>query len=90
MSFVSDRGGFVTGHLVYEDANRLFKLIGVTVEPIENSKGATRPRQYAKDAEGIDALFRNGKSVAVRVSFEHLTRVADFALSDGVPGGPAR
>ena len=90
VSFVSDRGSFVTGHLAYDDAGRLFGLIGVTVEPIENSKGAALPRQYAKDAESLDTVYRNGKPVAVRVGFEHLTRVADFALQDGVPGGAAR
>ncbi len=55
-----------------------------------NSSGAPLPRQYAKDAEGIDTVYRDGQPVAVRVSFENLTRVADFALTDGVPGGPAR
>ena len=90
VSFVSDRGSFVTGHLAYDDANRLFGLIGVTVEPIQNSQGAPLPRQYAKDAESIDTVYRNGAPVAVRVGFEHLTRVADFALTDGIPGGPAR
>lgn len=90
VSFVSDRGSFVAGHLAYDDDNRLFGLIGVTVEPIRNSKGAPLPRQYAKDAESIDTVYRNGKPVAVRVGFEHLTRVAEFDLTDGVPGGPAR
>jgi len=90
VSFVSDRGSFVSGHLVYDDDNRLFGLIGVRVEPMQNSQGAVLPRQYAKDAEGVDTVYRNGQPVAVRVSFEHLTRVADFALTDGVPGGPAR
>ncbi|MGV8833675.1 MAG: esterase-like activity of phytase family protein [Devosia sp.] len=90
ISFVSDRGNFVTGHMAYDDKNRLFGLIGVTVNPIQNSKGAPLPRQYAKDAESLDTLYRDGQPVAVRVSFEHLTRVADFTLSDGVPGGAAR
>ena len=88
--FASDRGNFVAGQLAYDDADRLFGLIGVTVEPMQNSKGAPLPRQYAKDAEGIDTLYRNGVPAGVRVSFEHLTRVADFALTDGVPGGAAR
>jgi hypothetical protein len=90
VSFVSDRGSFVAGHLAYDDANRLFGLIGVTVEPMQNSKGAALPRQYAKDAESIDTIYRDGAAVAVRVAFEHLTRVADFDLDGGVPGGPAR
>ena len=90
VTFVSDRGSFVSGHLAYDDANRLFGLIGVTVEPMENSKGAPLPRQYAKDAESVDTVYRNGEAVAVRVGFEHLTRVADFDLTNGIPGGPAR
>ena len=89
VSFVSDRGNFVTGHLAYDDAGRLLGLIGVRVEPIQNSKGAPLPRQYAKDAESLDTVYRDGKPVAVRVGFEHLTRVADFDLLEGVPGGAA-
>tara|TARA_R110002020_G_scaffold15221_4_gene54241 strand:+ start:214 stop:1206 length:993 start_codon:yes stop_codon:yes gene_type:complete len=90
VSFVTDRGSFVSGQLAYDDANRLFGLIGVTVEPMQNSQGALLPRQYAKDAEAVDTVYRNGAAVAVRVAFEHLTRVADFTLTDGVPGGAAR
>jgi hypothetical protein len=32
----------------------------------------------------------DGVPVAVRVGYENLTRVADFAIVDGRPGGPAR
>ena len=88
--FVSDRGNFVSGHLAYDENNRLFGFIGVTIEPMQNSKGAPLPRQYAKDAESVDTVYRNGVPVAARVAFENLTRVADFALTDGIPGGPAR
>lgn len=90
VSFVSDRGNFVAGQLAYDDDDRLFGLIGVRVEPMQNSKGAPLPRQYAKDAESVDTIWRDGKAVAVRVGFENLTRVADFALDDGMPGGAAR
>src|SRR5690606_6993090 len=68
----------------------LFGFIGVTIQPMQNSKGAPLPRQYAKDAESVDTVYRDGVPVAVRVAFENLTRVADFALTDGVPGGAAR
>jgi hypothetical protein len=88
--FVSDRGNFVTGRLAYDDAGRLFGFIGTRVEPMRNSKGDVLPRQYAKDAESVDTVYRDGVPVAVRVGFEHLTRVADFALDDAVPGGAAR
>jgi hypothetical protein len=90
VTFASDRGNFVTGQLAYDDAGRLFGFIGTRVEPMRNSRGDLLPRQYAKDAESLDTVYRNGEPVAVRVGFEHLTRVADFALSDGVPGGAAR
>jgi hypothetical protein len=88
--FVTDRGNFVSGHLAYDDASRLFGFIGVRIEPMQNSKGEPLPRQYAKDAESVDTVYRDGAAVAVRVGFENLTRVADFALTNGIPGGPAR
>jgi hypothetical protein len=88
--FVTDRGNWVSGHLAYDDASRLFGFIGVNIDPIENSKGQPLPRQYAKDAESVDTVYRDGVPAAVRVGFEHLTRVADFALVSGVPGGAAR
>ena len=88
--FASDRGNFVTGQLIYDDANSLFGYIGVTIEPMRNSKGDVLPRQYAKDAESVDTVYRDGAPVAVRVGFEHLTRIAEFALTNGIPGGPAR
>jgi hypothetical protein len=90
VAFVSDRGNFVTGQLAYDDAGRLLGLIGTRVEPIRNSKGEPLPRQYARDAESLDTIYRNGEPWGVRVGFEHLTRVADFALIDGLPGGAAR
>jgi hypothetical protein len=90
IAFVTDRGQFVSGKLAYDQDDRLLSLIGVTMDPIQNSGGAPLPRQYARDAEGMDTVFRDGVPVAVRVSFENLTRVADFAITDSRPGGPAR
>jgi hypothetical protein len=90
LAMVSDRGNFVSGQLLYDDQGLPFNLVGVTIDPIQNSKGAPLPRAFAQDAEGMDTVYRDGAPVAVRVSFENLTRVADFALTDGVPGGPAR
>lgn len=90
MVFVSDRGHFVSGQLAYDDASTLIGFIGVTIEPMQNTKGQPLPRQYARDAESVETVFRDGVPVAVRVSFEHLTRVSDYALINGVPGGPAR
>ncbi|WP_338721119.1 esterase-like activity of phytase family protein [Devosia sp. XK-2] len=90
IAFISDRGNFIAGQLAYDQADRLIGLIGVTIEPMQNSGGAVLPRQYARDAEGMDTVWRNGEPAAVRVGFEHLTRVADFAIADGRPGGAAR
>jgi hypothetical protein len=90
VAFVTDRGNWITGQLAYDDTNRLFGFIGVNIEPMQNSQGAPLPRQYAKDAESVDTVYRDGVPVAARVGFENLTRVADFALTNGVPGGAAR
>lgn len=90
ISFVTDRGNFVSGQLAYDQADRLIGFIGVTIEPLRNSAGDVLPRQYARDAEGMDTIWRDGLPVGVRVGFEHLTRVADFVITDGRPGGPAR
>jgi hypothetical protein len=86
---VSDRGNFVSGQLIYDDAGRPLSLVGVDISPIQNSKGADLPRAYARDAEALAVVERpNGKSI-VRVGFENLTRVADFDVENGVPSGPA-
>ncbi len=87
---VSDRGNFVSGQLLYDDQARPIGLIGVTIEPIQNSKGTELPRPYTRDAEALAVIERDGKPRAVRVGFENLTRVADFELVDAVPKGPAR
>lgn len=90
IAFVSDRGNFVTGQLAYDQTDRLIGFIGVSLEPVQNSGGTVLPRQYARDAEGMDTVWRDGRPFAVRVGFEHLTRIADFTIEDGKPGGAAR
>ncbi|GGF44876.1 hypothetical protein GCM10011321_39290 [Youhaiella tibetensis] len=90
LAMVSDRGNFVTGQLLYDDMVRPLSLVGVRIDPIQNTKGADLPRAFARDAEALDVVQRNGVPVAVRVGFENLTRVADFALTDAIPGGPAK
>lgn len=87
---VSDRGNFVTGQLIYDEAGRPVSLVGVEITPLQNSKGAELPRAYARDAESLAVIERNGIPTAVRVGFENLTRVADFQLVDGKPQGAAR
>lgn len=87
---VSDTGHFVSGQLIYDEQARPLSLVGVEIEPIRNSGGAPLPRPYARDAEALAVIFRNGGAAAVRVGFENLTRVADFELVGGRPRGPAR
>lgn len=90
LAAVSDQGWFISGQLIYDEKGRPLELIGVDASAIENSKGAALPRAYARDAEAIAPIMRNGVVAAVRVGFENLTRVADFDLVDGRPGGAAR
>ena len=45
---VIDRGNFVSGQLLYDEQARPLGLIGVRIEPIQNSKGnELPPRLYA-------------------------------------------
>jgi hypothetical protein len=86
---VSDRGHFVSGRLLYDEAGAPLALAGVTIDPIQNSKGADLPRAFARDAEGLTIIDRPDNNSVVRVGFENLTRVADYRLENGVPTGPA-
>jgi hypothetical protein len=88
--FVTDRGDFISGQVIYDEDNIAFGLIGVTIEPIQNSRGAPLPRAYTRDAEALAVINRNGVDAAIRIGFENLTRVADFELDGTVPRGPAR
>jgi hypothetical protein len=87
---VSDRGNFVSGQLIYDDQTRPLSLVGVLIEPIQNSKGNELPRAFARDAEAMAVIIRDGEPAAIRVGFENLTRVSDFQLVDSLPNGPAR
>ena len=87
---VSDRGNFVSGQLIYDEANQPLSLVGVRVDPIQNSKGNELPRAFARDAEAMAVIVRDDVPAGIRVGFENLTRVADFQLVDGIPDGPAR
>lgn len=87
---VSDIGNFVSGQLIYDEAGLPFGLVGITIAAIQNSRGVDLPRAFARDAEALAVIFRDGEPAAVRVGFENLTRVADFDLVDGIPAGPAR
>ena len=90
LAMVTDRGNFVTGQLIYDEAQRPLSLVGVKIEPIQNSKGDELPRAFVRDAEALAVIERDGAPAAVRVGFENLTRVADFTLADGKPTGAAR
>ena len=87
---VTDRGNFVSGQLIYDEQQVPLGLVGVKIEPIQNSKGAELPRAFVRDAEALAVIERDGAPAAVRVGFENLTRVADFALVDAMPTGAAR
>lgn len=90
LAMVTDRGNFVTGQLIYDEQQRPLSLVGVRIEPIQNSKGAELPRAFVRDAEALAVIERDGAPAAVRVGFENLTRVADFTLVDAMPTGAAR
>lgn len=90
VTMVSDRGNFVSGQLVHDEQSRPLSLVGVTITPMQNSSGADLPRAFARDAEAMAVVERDGIPSAIRVGFENLTRIADFQLENGVPGGPAR
>lgn len=89
LAMVTDEGNFVTGHLIYDDGGHPLGIGGGMLYPIKNSKGVELPRQFARDAEAIETIMRDGKPAAVRVGFENLTRVADFDLENGRPTGAA-
>lgn len=90
MAMVSDRGSFISGQLIHDETGAPLSIVGVRVSPILNSSGRELARAYTRDAEAMAVIVRDGVPSGVRVGFENLTRVADFALVDGVPGGAAR
>jgi len=90
LAMVTDRGNFVSGQLIYDEAGVPSSLIGVRIEAIQNSRGVELPRAYSRDAEALAIVLRDNQPAAVRVGFENLTRVADFELVDARPSGPAR
>ena len=87
---VSDRGNFISGQLIYDEAGVPLSLVGVSTTPITNTKGNDLPRGRAQDAEALAVVVREGAPAAIRVGFENLTRVADFALREGTPSGAAK
>ncbi|MEQ1770140.1 MAG: esterase-like activity of phytase family protein [Devosia sp.] len=87
---VSDRGNFISGQLIYDEAGVPLSLVGVSATPIQNTKGADLPQGRSQDAEALSVVLRNGMPAAVRVGFENITRVADFSLTDRRPTGAAR
>lgn len=86
---VSDEGFFVSARLL-TDAGAPMALAGGEITAIEDANGDALGSGYTRDAEALDTIWRDGAPAAVRVGFENLTRVADFDLTSGRPGGPAR
>ena len=70
LAMVSDRGNFVSGQLIYDQGGAPLSLVGVTIEPIQNSKGADLPRAYARDAEALAVRQRNGVPIGIRVGYK--------------------
>ena len=90
LAMVSDRGTFISGQLIYDDRGAPLSLVGVDISPIQNAKGADLPNNFSRDAEALAVVERDGVPTSVRIGFENLTRVADYALENGVPVGRAR
>ena len=90
VAIVSDIGNFFSGEIIYDKKGAPLSFDNFSISAIKNSKGNNLPRKFAKDAEAIDLILRNGLPVAVRVGFENLTRVADFKLTNGAPMGAAK
>ncbi|HHB82948.1 MAG TPA: hypothetical protein ENK61_05700 [Devosia sp.] len=86
---ITDRGQFISGNLIFE-RGQIIGFNDVEMAPIRNSSGNPLPENYSRDAEAIDTIYRNGRAAAIRVSFENLTRVADFDVRAGRPVGAAR
>ncbi|NOZ33433.1 MAG: hypothetical protein GXP01_10335 [Alphaproteobacteria bacterium] len=87
---VTDRGRFVSMSLIYDELGIISAVTGGEITRIVNSKGNPLPNRFSSDAEALETIYRDGKPAAVRVGFENLTRVADFELVNGQPGGRAR
>ena len=57
---VSDSGNFISGQLIYDEAGQPFGLVGIGIDAIQNSKGVDLPRQFARDAEAMAVIMRDG------------------------------
>ncbi|MCZ4273917.1 esterase-like activity of phytase family protein [Maritalea porphyrae] len=90
LAIVTDKGRMITAQLSYDATNAPIAINRAEIKRIKNSKGANLPSNFSRDPEAIDTIYRNGTPSAVRVGFEHLTRVADFGLIDGKPEGAAK
>ncbi|MGJ8528951.1 esterase-like activity of phytase family protein [Maritalea sp.] len=89
LAIVTDKGNFISGRMKYGPSGAPIGIDDADIKRLRNSKGAQLPSTFSRDSEAIDTVYRNGKPIAVRVGFEHLTRVADFKLNGTRPGGPA-
>ena len=91
LAIVTDKGHFISAQLLYDKKGAPKAIEGAKIERLRNSKGVKLPTVFSRDPEAVDTVYRDGKPVAVRVGFEHLTRVADFSIgADNRPGGAAR
>jgi hypothetical protein len=90
LAMITDKGEMISAQLIYDENGAPKAMIDAQIERLRNSKGDKLPTIFSRDPEAIDTIFREGKAAAVRVGFEHLTRVADFEITNNRPGGAAR
>ena len=90
LAMVTDKGQMISAQLLYDENHAPKGITNAKIERIRNSKGVKLPTIFSRDPEAIDTIYRDGQPVAVRVGFEHLTRVADFSITNNHPGGAAK
>lgn len=90
LAMITDKGEMISAQLLYDSKGAPERLVDAQIERLRNSKGDKLPTIFSRDPEAIDSIIRDGKVAAVRVGFEHLTRVADFEVTNNRPGGAAR
>lgn len=87
---VIDSGWILSGQLDHDASGILSGLNAVEIATVTDSAGERPYGWREKDAETVDVIIRDGAPAAIRVGFERLTRVVDYALAQSRPIPPAR
>ncbi|WP_404401713.1 esterase-like activity of phytase family protein [Pelagibacterium halotolerans] len=87
---VIDSGWLLSGQLEHDASGTPSGLCAVEITTVTDNRGERPYGWREKDAEAVDVVVRDGAPAAVRVGFERLTRVVDYALSGNRPVPPAR